>query len=94
MILLLGSTGYVGSAFNQLLQSRGETYRGISRQQIDYTDRDTLIGLIRETRASFLINAAGYTGKPNVDACDAASSRMHPWKRRLAGCHSRSLRDV
>ncbi len=41
MILLLGSTGYVGSAFEQLLQSRGETYRGISRQQIDYTDRDT-----------------------------------------------------
>ena len=70
MILLLGSTGYIGSAFNLQLQSRGETYRGISRQQIDYTDRDTLIGLIRETRASFLINAAGYTGKPNVDACE------------------------
>jgi dTDP-4-dehydrorhamnose reductase len=70
MILLLGSTGYVGSAFEQQLQSRGEDYRGISRKQVDYSDRDTLIELIRDTKASFLINAAGYTGKPNVDACE------------------------
>ena len=26
--------------------------------------------LIRETKPTFLINAAGYTGKPNVDACE------------------------
>ena len=30
----------------------------------------TLASLIRETNATFLINAAGFTGKPNVDACE------------------------
>lgn len=42
----------------------------VSRSDCDYTQRDVLIQLIRDTRASFLINAAGYTGKPNVDACE------------------------
>lgn len=70
MILLLGATGYVGGAFEQLLQTRGLEYRPVSRRDVDYTDRDTLIKLIRETGARFLINAAGYTGKPNVDACE------------------------
>lgn len=70
MILLLGATGYVGTAFAQLLESRDEPFRGISRREFDYTDRDSLIGLLRGTKATFLINAAGYTGKPNVDACE------------------------
>jgi putative intracellular protease/amidase len=29
-----------------------------------------LAAALREGRASFVINAAGYTGKPNVDACE------------------------
>ena len=70
MILLLGATGYVGSAFQQLLDQRSVEYHSISRREIDYTDRDSLIDLIRESQPSFLINAAGYTGKPNVDACE------------------------
>lgn len=70
MILLLGGTGYVGQAFRSLLEARNIEYRSISRANSDYTDRDCLINLIRETNARFLINAAGYTGKPNVDACE------------------------
>ena len=70
MILLLGSSGYVGSAFAQSLTSRELDYCGVSRQQVDYTNRDNLVALIRDTNANFLINAAGYTGIPNVDACE------------------------
>ena len=70
MLLLLGSTGYVGSAFARLFDSEDVDYRPVSRREHDYTDRDALIGLLRESRASFVINAAGYTGKPNVDACE------------------------
>ncbi len=70
MILLLGGGGYVGSAFARKLQSQGVDYRSVSRSRIDYTQRSCLIGLIRETKPAFLINAAGYTGKPNVDACE------------------------
>ncbi len=70
MILLLGGNGYVGHSFQRLFKQSDVTFRVISRTDYDYTDRDTLISLIRETQPEFLINSAGYTGKPNVDACE------------------------
>ncbi len=70
MILLLGGTGYVGAAYRQLFEVRGVTYRSVSRKDCDYTQKELLRQLIRTTKPHFLINAAGYTGKPNVDACE------------------------
>ncbi len=70
MLLLLGGSGYVGSAFRKLFDDKSIAYRSISRKDVDYTCRESVIGLVRETKATFLINAAGYTGKPNVDACE------------------------
>ena len=70
MILLLGGGGFIGSAFARKLQSQGVHYRSVSRSRVDYTQRSRLIDLIHETKPTFLINAAGYTGKPNVDACE------------------------
>lgn len=70
MILLLGHTGYVGSAFARLLEEKGLSFRGISRSEVNYYDRAELATLIKTQKATFLINAAGFTGKPNVDACE------------------------
>lgn len=70
MIILLGGTGYVGEAFQRHLDNIGRDYKVISRSQLDYTNLDTLTRFLRETRPEFLINAAGYTGRPNVDACE------------------------
>lgn len=70
MLLLLGGSGFVGSALRRSLDAQSIRYRSVSRAEVDYTRREQLIGLIRDSRASFLINAAGYTGKPNVDACE------------------------
>ncbi|MDV6029880.1 MAG: sugar nucleotide-binding protein [Phycisphaera sp. RhM] len=70
MILLLGGSGYVATTFAKRLSDRGLTFRVISRRDCDYTRRDRLIALIDQTKPSFLINAAGYTGKPNVEACE------------------------
>ena len=70
MILLLGGNGYVGHAFQRLFKQNNVEFRTISRADYNYADRDTLISLIRETQPEFLINSAGYTGKPNVDACE------------------------
>ena len=72
MILLLGSTGYIGEAFAHELRDRKETFTALSRAQIDYTRYEVLLKYLREKKPSFLINAAGYTGKPNVDACEIA----------------------
>lgn len=70
MIIILGGTGYVGSAFVRLFRAGGVPYRVVSRAQVNYYECDELVSAIRETGAEFLINAAGYTGKPNVDACE------------------------
>lgn len=70
MIYLLGGSGYVGGAYQALLRLRGVPFRSLSRAEADYTDLATLRGLLLRDRPEFLINAAGYTGKPNVDACE------------------------
>ncbi|MEM6884008.1 MAG: sugar nucleotide-binding protein [Verrucomicrobiota bacterium] len=70
MIIILGGSGYVGSAFCRFFEERGIEYRNISRRDCDYTRSDCLEDLIEQVKPSVLINAAGYTGKPNVDACE------------------------
>lgn len=70
MIILLGATGYIGRAFALELQRRGWDSLACSRAKSDYTRYEVLTQLLRTHRATFLINAAGYTGQPNVDACE------------------------
>jgi UDP-glucose 4,6-dehydratase len=71
MVILLGGTGYAGGAFLRFFRARAIPYRVLSRAHVDYYQRDVLVSAIRRTGAEFLINAAGYTGKPNVDACES-----------------------
>ncbi len=70
MIAILGSTGYVGGKYLDVLRARGMDCMGLSRVDVDYSDVATLRDWLLVERPSFLINAAGYTGKPNVDACE------------------------
>jgi dTDP-4-dehydrorhamnose reductase len=70
MILLLGATGYIGEAFVGELQSRKKNFISLSRKQVDYARFDVLLEFLRAKKPEFVVNAAGYTGKPNVDACE------------------------
>ena len=70
MIYLLGGSGYVGEAYQALLRRKGIQFRNLRRADFDYTDTADLTALLRQEKPEFLINAAGYTGKPNVDACE------------------------
>jgi len=72
MILLLGATGYIGQAFERELQKRRWAYTTLSRHQTDYTKFEVLYRHLKANQPEFLINCAGYTGKPNVDACEVA----------------------
>jgi len=71
MMLLLGATGYIGTAFWAALRQRGEKFTTLSRSQVDYTRFQPLYEFLKEHRPSFII---GYTGKPNVDACETAKA--------------------
>jgi dTDP-4-dehydrorhamnose reductase len=72
MIVLLGATGYMGSAFAEALEQKGCVYTTLSRAKLDYTRFSVLTEFLRQHKPTFLINAAGVTGKPNVDACEVA----------------------
>jgi dTDP-4-dehydrorhamnose reductase len=74
MILLLGASGYIGQAFEHALRERKQSFTALSRKQVDYTQFGALLKILRDKKPTFLINAAGYTGKPNVDACEDAKA--------------------
>jgi dTDP-4-dehydrorhamnose reductase len=71
-ILLLGGSGYIGEAFQSELSRRRLDFVSLSRAAVDYTRFETLLSFLRDRRPDFVINAAGYTGKPNVDACESS----------------------
>ena len=70
MIYLIGGSGYVGKAYQKLLKTKGVPFKTLARKNLDYTNINTLIQALKKDKPDFLINAAGYTGKPNVDACE------------------------
>ncbi len=70
MLVLLGGSGYVGQALQKCLSRRGLEFRSLARNDVDYTDPVTLREYLNTSRPRYLVNAAGYTGRPNVDACE------------------------
>lgn len=74
MIYLLGGSGYVGHAYQALLTRKGIPFKNIRRAELNYADGAALREALGRDRPEFLINAAGYTGKPNVDACELHKS--------------------
>ncbi len=70
MIYLLGGSGYVGHAYQALLARKGIAFRNLRRSELDYANTAALTAALKADRPEFLINAAGYSGKPNVDACE------------------------
>ena len=55
MYVVLGATGYLGSYFVSHLKNKGEEVRGLTRQEINYTDLDNLLTYLRSIKPKFLI---------------------------------------
>src|SRR5579862_5991192 len=70
MIYLLGGSGYVGQAYQSLLTHKSVAFRNLRRAELDYAQPALLVAALKRDQPDFLINAAGYTGKPKVDACE------------------------
>ena len=94
MIYLLGGSGFVGSAYQALLTRKKLPFRDVRRTDLDYTDRAVLTGLLRREKPDFLINAAGYTGKPNVDACELHKSECLMGNAVLPGTVAQACADA
>ncbi len=59
-ILLLGSTGNVGSELKVAMQGMGEIFMP-SRVESDFTNEESLRSLIRRIQPDWIVNAAAYT---------------------------------
>jgi UDP-glucose 4,6-dehydratase len=70
-IALLGSNGYIGSNFNLFLNNKNLQVFPITRKNCDLLDKDKTYKTLKSINPDYIINCAGYTGKPNVDACEA-----------------------
>lgn len=71
MIILFGSTGYVGSEFKNQLEKMNLNFMCWSDSaNTTFQDLDRWYKKQECPTIDFIINAAGYTGKPNVDVCE------------------------
>lgn len=70
IILLLGGSGYVGQAFAREISRRQWRVRSVRRAELNYSHFGVLASALRDLKPDFVVNCAGFTGKPNVDACE------------------------
>ena len=64
--LIIGK-GFIGSA---LCRNPDSQVINISRNQLDYTDKYVFQQFLKRNDFHTVINCVGYTGTPNVDACE------------------------
>lgn len=68
-VLLLGK-GFVGTKLAAYLEQKQVNVFSYSRNVLDYSKHLKLSSIVRENNFSHIINCCGYTGVPNVDACE------------------------
>lgn len=68
-ILLFGSRGYIGAEFQKRILF-SENNLIVAPSFNNFKTVSDFSNYIRNTHVNIVINAAGYTGKPNVDACE------------------------
>ncbi len=66
-ILLLGSTGFIGSHLKEALLKK--EYE-VANPRVEVRNLDEIRGAIDEHQPDYIVNATGITGKPNVDWCE------------------------
>ena len=61
-ILLFGSRGYLGGRIQEVMK--------VTASEVDIADRELVKKELDRSKPQFVINAAGKTGRPNVDWCE------------------------
>ncbi|VVM06921.1 3,5-epimerase/4-reductase [Methylacidimicrobium cyclopophantes] len=92
-IVLFGGSGYVGSAFQRYFLRRGIPYVAPSHREVNLLEPASVARFLDEVKPKFLINAAGYTGRPNVDACEDHKSECLLGNAVLPGILARLCSD-
>lgn len=79
-ILLLGK-GYIGTSLEQALLRNNVKVDSFSKSQLDYTSPVILQKYLKDCANEYeaVINCSGYTGSPNVDACEKNKQACWFW---------------
>lgn len=71
MIILFGATGYIGQEFKKQLETQNtQVYLWPNTHKTTFKDLEDWYDEAGYPLIKGVINAAGFTGKPNVDACE------------------------
>ena len=70
MFVLIGSSGYVGSAFRRYLNQHKLPHTCLSLKNTERNPRVVLAEALQKHRPDCVLSAAGYAGIPNVDATE------------------------
>ena len=71
-VAVIGSRGFVGKVFTDALGASDCTVIKVLRSKLNIFNSLELREVLRIKGVQLLINCAGFTGKPNVDACESA----------------------
>ncbi len=93
-IALAGATGYVGTEFAKQIQQRGHRLSIVGRSDCNLLDLSSTTKYLESLTPDFLINCAGYTGKPNVDACESDKTNCLAGNAILPGVLSKACQAV
>lgn len=74
MIALLGSGGYIGSAFRSELSRRNIPFVGPDYESYCYRFFDNFDGFVNQNNIDFVINCSAFIPKPSVSLCDQKQS--------------------
>lgn len=79
MIVLLGGSGYVGSAIASRLRQLGAEFLAPTHRDLDLSSKDAVAAWFAGRKTEFVINAVGFTGRPNIDGTE-----IEKWRCLLA----------
>lgn len=68
-ILILGK-GYIGTHIYNYLSNFNSPLTFVNRESLDYSSEKELSKFLNYKKFDYVINCSGYTGIPNVDACE------------------------
>jgi UDP-glucose 4,6-dehydratase len=72
MILLIGSSGYIGTEFRKQLEKNNISYLRLSYQDVN---PNNLSRIIKEYNIKYIINCAAFVGSPNIEACESQKDK-------------------
>jgi len=71
LFVVLGSSGFVGSKLVNYFKVNVYPYVGLTRNYTVFENEKDLSDCLQRLKPTFLLNTTGFTGKPNVDACES-----------------------